>query len=318
MISIFLDLLEDCMEVFMDDFIVYVESFDACPDNRCQVLHRCMDSNLVLNFEKCHFMVTKGIVLGHLVSNRGIEVDKKKVDIIGSLSNPTFVREPCVDAFQELKKRPTSVAILQASNWEYPFKLMCDASNSMLGVVLGQRVSKQPHINYTITEKELLAIVFALEKFRSYLLGSKIIVISHHKALKFLLKKPKAKPRLIRWMLLLQKFDVDIKDKKGVENVVVDHLNHLERKVDSLPIQNEFLDEQILQLKHVKPWYADIYNFLVASTYPQGASRVDKERLETSGGGHYGSMRTSQKFLNYGLYWPTIFRDAHAFVLTYE
>ncbi|RDX97595.1 Retrovirus-related Pol polyprotein, partial [Mucuna pruriens] len=103
MISIFSDLLEDYMEVFMDDFIVYIESLKAYLDNLSRVLRKCIESNLVLNFDKCHFMVIKGIVLGHLVSARGIEVDKVKVDIISFLSNPTSMRE--VRSFL----RPTSV-----------------------------------------------------------------------------------------------------------------------------------------------------------------------------------------------------------------
>ncbi|RDX65308.1 Retrovirus-related Pol polyprotein from transposon 17.6, partial [Mucuna pruriens] len=121
-------------------------------------------------------------------------------------------------------------------------------------------------INYTTTEKELLAIVFALENFRSYLLSSKIIVFSDHAALKFLLKKPDTKLRLIRWMLLLQEFNIEIRD----------------RKVNPLSIRDEFLNKQILQLEHVTPWYADIYNFLMAPTYPQGESRAYKERLESN------------------------------------
>ncbi|RDX74255.1 Retrovirus-related Pol polyprotein from transposon 17.6, partial [Mucuna pruriens] len=133
-------------------------------------------------------------------------------------------------------------------------------------------------INYTTTEKELLAIVFALDKFRSYLLGSKIIIFSDHAALKFLLKKPNVKPRLIRWMLLLQEFELEIKDKKGGENA---DLTQLERRVGPLPIQDEFLDEQILQLENVKPLYADICNFLVASMFPHGASKAYKEKLES-------------------------------------
>ncbi|RDX87913.1 Retrovirus-related Pol polyprotein from transposon opus, partial [Mucuna pruriens] len=81
------------MEVFMDDFTMYANSFDACLDNLSKVLTRCIDTNLVLNFEKCHFMVTEGIVLGHLVSNRGIKVDKSKIDIITSLPNPASMQE---------------------------------------------------------------------------------------------------------------------------------------------------------------------------------------------------------------------------------
>ncbi|RDX98272.1 Retrovirus-related Pol polyprotein from transposon 17.6, partial [Mucuna pruriens] len=91
-------------------------------------------------------------------------------------------------------------------------------------------------VNYTTTKKELLAIVFALDKFRSYLLGSKIVVFSNHTTLKYLLKKPDAKMRLIWWMLLLQELNVEIRDKKGAENVVADHLSQLQREVEPIPI----------------------------------------------------------------------------------
>ncbi|RDX86789.1 Retrovirus-related Pol polyprotein from transposon 17.6, partial [Mucuna pruriens] len=93
MISIFSEMLQDCMEVIMDNFIVYADSFDACLSHLSKVLARCTDTNLVLNFEKCHFMMIEGTVLGHLVSNKGIEVDKSKVDIINSLPNPASVWE---------------------------------------------------------------------------------------------------------------------------------------------------------------------------------------------------------------------------------
>ncbi|RDY11575.1 Retrovirus-related Pol polyprotein, partial [Mucuna pruriens] len=164
MISIFSNLLEDCMEVFMDDFIVYAESFEACLDNLSKILCICIQSNLVLNFEKCHFMVTDGIVLGHLILARGIKVDKAKVDVISSLSNPASMRKvrsflghpgdssristrsPCLylRCYRRtpMWKLSQSAPILQEPNWEFLFKLMCNASNLALGTVLEQRVGK--------------------------------------------------------------------------------------------------------------------------------------------------------------------------------
>ena len=93
MMSIFSDYVERIIEVFMDDFTVYGDSFDKCLENLSLILKRCIETNLVLNYEKCYFMVEQGIVLGHVVSSRGLEVDKAKIDVISSLPYPSFVRE---------------------------------------------------------------------------------------------------------------------------------------------------------------------------------------------------------------------------------
>ncbi|VVA37153.1 PREDICTED: LOW QUALITY PROTEIN, partial [Prunus dulcis] len=148
--------------------------------------------------------------------------------------------EICMEAFTTLKKELTSAPIIIAPDWSLPFEIMCDASDFAIGAVLGQKKNKLPHVihyasrtlndaqlNYSTTEKELLAVVFALEKFRPYLVGSKVIVYSDHAALRYLLTKKDAKPRLIRWILLLQEFDLEIRDKKGCENVVADHLSRI-------------------------------------------------------------------------------------------
>ncbi|CAN6554914.1 unnamed protein product [Malus baccata var. baccata] len=170
--------------------------------------------------------------------------------------------EECEKAFNHLKEMLTSAPIIVPPDWSLPFELMCDASDYALGAVLGQRKEKRPHViyyasrtlndaqlNYSTTEKELLAVVFALDKFRSYLLGTKVIIYTDHAALKYLFTKKEAKPRLIRWMLLLQEFDIEIRDKKGSENVVADHLSRMVHEEDVVPIIETFPDEQLMSVK---------------------------------------------------------------------
>jgi len=219
MMAIFSDLIENIMEVFMDDFSVYGKSFDECLENLDKVLKRCQDRHLVLNWEKCHFMVREGIVLGHRVSERGIEVDRAKIEVIEQLPPPTNVKgvrsilghagfyrrfikdfshiagpltnllakdapfnfdDDCLLAFYTLKKALITAPIIQPPDWSLPFEIMCDASDYAVGAVLGQCKDKQhyaisyasktltgPQLNYATTEKELLAVVLAMDKFRS-------------------------------------------------------------------------------------------------------------------------------------------------------
>ncbi|KAM1839775.1 hypothetical protein ACFX14_014565 [Malus domestica] len=170
---------------------------------------------------------------------------------------------------------------------------MCDASDYALRAVLGQRKDKQPHIiyyasrtlndaqlNYSTTQKELLAVVFALDKFRSYLLGTKVIIYIDHAAFKYLLTKKEAKPRLIRWMLLLQELDVEIRDKKRSENVVADHLSRLVHEEDAVPIPETFLDEQLLSIEVSVPWYADLVNYLVTKQVPSTLNKQQGDKLK--------------------------------------
>ncbi|GJS15213.1 reverse transcriptase domain-containing protein [Tanacetum coccineum] len=181
MMAIFHDMIEKTMEVFMDDFSVFGDSFDSCLSNLEKMLKRCEDTNLVLNWEKCHFMCREGIVLGHTISKLGIEVDRAKVDVIAKLPHPTTVKgvrsflghagfyrrfiqdfskiarpmthlleketpfvfsKDCIDAFQTLKKKLTEAPILVVPDWNLPFELMCDASDFAIGAVLGQRKTK--------------------------------------------------------------------------------------------------------------------------------------------------------------------------------
>ena len=133
----------------------------------------------------------------------------------------------CLNAFDTLKEKLTKAPIMVAPDWSLPFELMCDASDYAVGAVLGQRKGKYfrpvynasktltgAQENYTTIEKELLAVVFTFDKFRSYLILSKVIVYTDHSSLKYLMSKPDAKPRLIRWILLLQEFDLEIRIRK--------------------------------------------------------------------------------------------------------
>jgi hypothetical protein len=194
-------------------------------------------------------MVTEGIVLGHKISAKGIEVDKAKVEVIEKLPPPVNVKgirsflghagyyrrfikdfskiakplsnllnkdkpfefdDACLNAFNALKEQLVTAPIIIAPDWSLDFELMCDASDYAVDAVLGQRKNKIFHvihyaskvlndaqINYATTEKELLAIVYALEKFRSYLIGSKIIVFTDHAAIKYLITKSDSNQRLI-------------------------------------------------------------------------------------------------------------------------
>jgi hypothetical protein len=187
MISIFSDMVERHLEVFMDDFSVFGSLFEECLHHLTLVLVRCKEKNLVLNWEKCHFMVKHGIVLGHVVSHKGIEVDKAKVYLISNLPSPRIVKEirsflghagfyrrfikdfskiarllcnllakdapfdfneECHASFERLKKALTSTPIIQPPNWNVLFEIMCDASDYTVGAVLGQRVEKLPHVIY--------------------------------------------------------------------------------------------------------------------------------------------------------------------------
>ena len=130
----------------------------------------------------------------------------------------------------------------------------------------------------------MLAIVFACEKFRPYILGSHVVIHTDHAAIKYLMAKKEAKPRLIRWVLLLQEFDLEIKDKKGSDNVIADHLSRVEKPTieeKEKEIAENFPDEHLFQLSLKSPWYADIVNYLACGIMPPEFSYQQRIRLRT-------------------------------------
>ncbi|XP_062103105.1 uncharacterized protein LOC133814123 [Humulus lupulus] len=327
MMAIFSDMVEKSLAVFIEDFSVFGESFDTYLANLEQVLARCEEMNLVLNWEKCHFMVQEGIVLGHRISNKGIAVDRAKLKVIEKLQPPTIVKgirsflghtgfyrrfikdfskiskplcslleqnqafeftKECQEAFVTLKKALITVPIIVAPHWSLPYELMCNASDFVVGVILGQRKEK---------------------------------------------------------------------DRKGTENQVVDHLSRLEvgsEKQNEGPIKETFPDEQFFVVNQVTTTlYADFVNYLVSGLQPPDLNRQQLEKLfhdvkfyywdepylykqcpdrimrhfvpeddvfsilehchSAPYSGHFGGQRTAAKVFQSGYYWPSIFKNAHEF-----
>ncbi|GJU77479.1 reverse transcriptase domain-containing protein [Tanacetum coccineum] len=209
-----------------------------------------------------------------------------------------FLKE-CIEAFNILKKKLTEAPILVDPDWDLPFEIMCDASNYAVGAVLGQRKTKhfQPihyasktmtdaQAHYTTTEKELLAIVYAFEKFWPYFVLSKTIVYTDHSNLKYLLAKQDAKLRLLRWILLLQEFDIIIRDKKGGKNLAADHLSRLENPQNDLEKKeiNETFPLETLRMisfhgNSSTAWFADIANYHARNFIVKGMSSQQKKKF---------------------------------------
>nr|GEV36657.1 reverse transcriptase domain-containing protein [Tanacetum cinerariifolium] len=237
---------QQTMEVFMDDFLFFENSFSTCLTNLERMLKRCEDTKLAINWEKSHFMVKEG---------------------------------------QRIKKH---------------FRTIHYASKTMT----------QAESNYTITEKEMLAVVYAFEKFRSYLIMNKSIVYTDHSALKYLFSKKDAKVRLLRWILLLQEFDFKVIDTKGAENYAAAHLS----RYDNPAKTKNFKD-----VRHY--FWDDPYLFKTCADQMIRRCVAGQEALDIieachSGptGGHYGANYTAKNVFDAGFYWPTIYKDAFELV----
>ncbi|GJU07533.1 reverse transcriptase domain-containing protein [Tanacetum coccineum] len=271
---------------------------------------------------------------GHKISKSGIEVDSAKVDVIAKLPHPTSVKgfrsflghagfyrrfiqdfskiarpmtrlleketpfiflKECSEVLNILKKKLIEAPILVAPDWDLPFEIMCDASDYAIGAVLGQLV------------------VYAFEKFRPYLVLSKTIVYTDHSALKCLLAKQDAKSRFLRWILLLQEFDIIIRDKKRAKNLVADHLSRLENPYQGDLEKKEITETFPLETLGMITFHGDSNTPWIKRLSIHGQEAVDIPTAAIMGptGGHHGANYTAKKVFDSGFYWPTIYRDAY-------
>nr|GEY54785.1 reverse transcriptase domain-containing protein [Tanacetum cinerariifolium] len=279
-------------------------------------------------------MVKEGIVLGHEISKNGIEVDKAKVDVIAKLPEPTTIKgirsflghaEFYRRFIQEFSKIARPMTRLLEKDTPFFFSKEHYASKTMT----------EAESHYTMTEKEMLAVVYAFEKFWSYLIMNKSILYTDHSALKYLFAKKDSKARLILWVLLLQEFKFKVIDTKGAENLAVDHLSRLENPhqnvLDPKEINKAFPLETLNMVSFLGDssalWFIEFPNYHAGNFVVKGMSSQQKNKFFKDEAidilkachngptkGHHGPNYTTKKVFDYGFYCPTIYRDVHDLV----
>ncbi|GJZ11943.1 reverse transcriptase domain-containing protein [Tanacetum coccineum] len=283
----------------------------------------CMTLELADSAHRTPIGIAKGRVLTPHLEYAFLEDDNKLPVIIAkelSLGEKTDL----------IKKKLTEAPILIAPDWDLPFELMCDASDFAIGAVLGQRHEKhfkpihyasktmnEAESHYTTTEKEMLAVVYAFEKFWSYLILNKSIVYTDHSALKYLFAKKDSKARLLRWVPILQEFDFNVIDTKGAENLTADHLSRLENPYKYVLDPKEVNEKFPLETLHMDdPFLFKICADQVIRRCVHGKEALDILEACHNGptGGHHGANLTAKKVFDAGFFWPTIYKDAHELV----
>ena len=276
--------------------------------------------------------------------------------------------QECEESFQWLKDKLGSYPVLRPPNWDVPFHVYCDASAVAVGSALCQPVgdgkkdlpiafaSKQLNAaekNYTTTERECLAMVFSVKKFRHYLLLNPVVFFVDHMAIKYLVNKADLSGRIARWVLLLEEFDYTVEYKPGKMHHQADHLSRLSETVSSTPIEDGLVDEDLFTVTSQPRWYNHIAEFLATQQLPEGLSHHERRKVRVNSrhfaivgnrlyrrgvdgllrrcvverevpkileachdsacGGHFAGRLTAQKALRAGYFWPTMFQDAHGY-----
>lgn len=237
----------------------------------------------------------------------------------------------------------------------------------MVGASLGQKeescnfaiyfISKNltpAELNYIVTEKETLAIIYAVNKFRHYITGYEVFVHTDHSAIRHLMNKPITSGRVTRWLLLLQEFNIAVLDRPGKENQLADFLSRLQNPGETVPVEDSFPDENLFAISIVNPSYAHLANYLSTGRTPPHVTAKEKKGLVKQSaryswingnlfytgydmiiircvrndeiidifkschdepcGGHFAAKRTTLKILSLGYYWPSIFKDSKKYV----
>lgn len=175
--------------------------------------------------------------------------------------------DKCDIAFAELKRLVSPTPILRGLNWDIPFQISSNASNIAIAVVFGQEEDKKPYaiyyisknltlseLNYTVTEKEFLVVIYAINKFRHYIMGYPVVLYTNHSAIKYLANKPITNGRVTRWLILLQEFNIIMRDRPGRENLVADFLSQVPRTDDAVAVEDQFPDEHLFVVTVKTPW----------------------------------------------------------------
>nr|GEZ20474.1 DNA-directed DNA polymerase [Tanacetum cinerariifolium] len=319
MMAIFHDMIEKTIKVFMDDFLVFGNSFSSCLSHLDTMLQWCEDTNLVLNWEKCYFMVKEGIVLGHKISKNRLEVDRAKFDVIAKLPHPTTVKgvrsfqghggfyrrfiqdfskiarpmthlleketpfvffKDCIDAFETLKKKLTEATILFVPDWNLPFELMCDASDFAIGAVLGQRSIFNLYIILENPHKDVLENKDINENFPLETIG-------------------KISSESTPWFADFENYHA--------RKFIVKGMSSQQKKKFLKDVKHYFWDDHYL-------FKICADQIIQRCVHGQEANDILKVCHQVPIRGHRGANFTAKKVFDAGFFWPTIYQDAHDLV----